>query len=243
MVRSPVVIRAMHRGYRFGPPWRRQSRPVLRGVHLALERGQIATVRGDNGAGKTTLLRLLAGLLTPDAGDVRVFDHAPHLSASARARMGFATGDERSLYQRLTGRQNLEFFGALHGLATRSVGERIEELGADFDLEDVLDRRLDQCSAGMKARVGLARALLHSPSVLLLDEPTKSLDPRHADGVRAALRRRAREGLIVLAATHDAEETIRLGARELVLHAGHLTELASPGSTTAASSEGEGSAG
>jgi ABC-2 type transport system ATP-binding protein len=224
MVRPPVVIQAVHRGYRSGPPWRRQSRSVLRGVHLALANGEIATLRGDNGAGKTTLLRLIAGLLTPDAGDVHVFGDPPHRSAAVRARMGFATGDERSLYQRLTGRQNLEFFGTLHGLSANTVAARLEELSADFDLGDVLDRRVDQCSAGMKARLGLARALLHAPSVLLLDEPTKSLDPHHAAGVREALRRRAGHGLIVLAATHDRRESAQLEARELLLQDGQLTE-------------------
>src|SRR5690606_16655135 len=147
---------------------------------------------------------------TPDAGTIDVLGQAPHGSPRARARLGYAAGDERSLFQRLTGRHNLEFFGALHGLSPTHVERRIRELDVDFDLREPLERRVDQCSAGMKARLGLARALLHEPDVLLLDEPTKSLDAGHAAAVHKTLRRLLEGGLVVLAATHSGAEAEQL---------------------------------
>lgn len=224
MGRPEVVLRGVHRGYTYGPPWRRRHRSVLRDVHLTLRPGEVVTLMGENGAGKTTLLRLAAGLLSPDAGTVEVFGEAPHRSARARARLGFASGDERSLFPRLTGRHNLEFFAALQGVPRAVFAARLDELRQDFDLGELLDRPVDHCSAGMRVRLGLARALLHAPALLLLDEPTKSLDERHGEAVHAALRRRAAEGLMILATTHSSAEVHGLRARCLDLVDGQLIE-------------------
>lgn len=221
MTQARVVLHGVHRSYVTGPPWRRRRHDVLRGLELELGPGEALALRGDNGCGKTTLLRLVAGLLLPDAGRVEVCGAAPHRSAAARAGVGFS-GDDRGLFRRLTGRHNLEFFAALHGFSQRRAAARIDELTEELDLADALDCRIDRCSSGMAARLSLARALLHAPRVLLLDEPTKSLDERHRNTVHGALTRRTRGGSILILATHSAEDARRLGARTALLADGIL---------------------
>lgn len=176
--------------------------------------GELVGLAGENGAGKTTLLKIVAGVVTPDAGDVQV-----------AGSIGFATGEDRSLYFRLTGRQNLEFFGALHGLSAREVAGRVTELGEPLELAPLLERRVAELSSGMRARLGLARALLHRPDLLLLDEPCKSLDARHAEAVHALLREQAARGGAVLFVSHDRAELADLAARAFVLAGGALSQM------------------
>src|SRR5690606_38536299 len=147
------------------------KRVALRGVDLTVEPGQAVALRGPNGAGKSTVLRVITGLVAPDSGVVQVFGEPPHAARRARRRIGFSSGDERSAVQRLSVRQNLEFFGALYGLGAREVKARIEAIAEELELGDFLERRVDECSAGMKSRLGWARALLHEPALIVLDEP------------------------------------------------------------------------
>jgi ABC-2 type transport system ATP-binding protein len=214
----------VHKTYTTGYLWRAREVTVLQGVDLRLGEGEALAIMGSNGAGKSTLLRLIAGLLTPERGVVHVHGEAPR-RATIRGHIGLASGDERSLFQRISGRENLEFFGALHGVPQGELSQRIERVSTELDLSDVLDKRVDRCSAGMKARLSLARALLHEPSVLLLDEPTKSLDPHHASMVRSALRARVSLGLTLIAATHTMEDAAELGARAALLEHGTLGSL------------------
>lgn len=198
----------------------RRTQAVLAGIDLELGPGDAVALVGENGAGKTTLLRIVASLLTPDSGRVEL-DSKP--VARERSRIGFASGDERSFYLRLGGLENLRFFAGLHDLRGCALEQRLAPLVEAMDLGDILAKRVSACSAGMRARLGLARAMLHEPELLLLDEPTKSLDPHHAEQVHAELRRRVSEGTMLLMATHgdDAE---KLHGRVLRLAGGRLTE-------------------
>jgi ABC-2 type transport system ATP-binding protein len=181
---------------------------ALADVDLEVEWGELVALVGPNGAGKTTLIRVLSTIVLPDSGRVQVAGHdVVHEGAQVRRAVGLDLGGERAWYWRLTGRQNLEFFAALEG-SSRYEAQRIAStLLDDLGLADVGDRRVGRYSTGMRARLSLARALLGSPRVLLLDEPTASIDPISAAGFRDRLRAVARERRLgVLVSTHDLRE-------------------------------------
>ena len=148
------------------------SNQALGGVGLEVAPGEIVALLGPNGAGKSTLLRIIATLVGPDGGSARVGGHDVVADAlAARAALGLMLGEERSLYWRISGRRNLEFFGRLQGLDREAARARGDELLERFGLGNVAERRCGEYSTGMRARLGLARALIASPPVLLLDEP------------------------------------------------------------------------
>jgi len=204
---------------RFGPVG------ALLQVDLAVAPGTITALMGRNGAGKSTLLRVLATSVLPDAG--RAFVGGCDVARDplrARRRLGLVLGDDRSYFWRLSGRQNLEFFARLHGVRRRSLADRVAEALDAVELSDVAARRVDRYSTGMRARLGLARALLGEPSVLLLDEPTRSLDPVSAESVRVLLLRLARErGAAVLLVTHDLQEAATVADEVAVLCRGRVS--------------------
>ena len=197
---------------------------ALAGVSLNVAPGEIVALLGPNGAGKSTLLRILATLITPDAGSVMIAGHDTRADPlAARAAFGLVLGEERSLFWRLSGRQNLEFFASLQGLDRRRTAERAGELLDRFGLAAVADRRCGEYSTGMRARLGLARALIAEPPVLLLDEPARSLDPVAAADLRTVLRRLSSEGgTAVLYATHDLHDAAEVAARTIGLGAGRV---------------------
>jgi ABC-2 type transport system ATP-binding protein len=204
-------------------PLRRPGTPVpaVQSLDLALPQGALLGILGPNGAGKTTLLKLLATLLLPTSGRLIVGGvDALRDPRRARARVGLVTGDERSFYWRLTGRQNLAFFGALYAIEPRRARHRAGELAAALGIAEVLDAPVDTYSSGMRQRLALARGLLHDPALLLLDEPTRSLDPEAAASLRQMIARLARQGgHTVVLVTHAPEE-----ARALCTHVGTMRE-------------------
>ena len=206
-------------------PIRRQP-PVraLQDVSMTVRRGDIVGILGTNGAGKTTLLKILATLVLPTAGRVIVQGHEVGRDDDRiRALIGLAFGEERSFYWRLTGRQNLEFFAAFQGLGAHAARARILRLRDQLGLE-ALDRRVGPYSTGMKHRLAMARALLHEPQILLLDEPTRSLDPLAAANLRRVIRDEVvrSAGRTALVATHNLEEAETLCNRIIILHQGRM---------------------
>lgn len=212
---------------RFEVPGWRPGRPkavvdALRGVDLQVPVGSVHGVIGPNGSGKSTLLRVLATLIVADAGRAEVdgFDVGAEPMA-VRRRIGLSTGEERGVYWRLTARQNLEFAAALHRLD--DVDARVELALGEAGLTEDADRPVSGFSQGMARRLGLARAMLHRPSVLLLDEPTRSLDPvARGEFHAAALDRREREGVTVLLTTHDLNEAADVCDEVSVLDRGRI---------------------
>ncbi len=196
---------------------------ALRGVDLEVPWGGIAALLGPNGAGKSTLLRILGTTVLPDSGSVEVAGHdvVAHPEA-ARRSLGLVLGEERSWYWRLSGRDNLEFFCSLHGLPRPAARARATELLARVGLEEEADRRFDRYSSGMRARLSLARALLHEPPVLCLDEPTRTLDPVAALAFRSEVRRQADAGRAVLFATHDLHEAAAVASKVVVMVRGRV---------------------
>jgi ABC-2 type transport system ATP-binding protein len=193
-------------------------------VDLDVRPHEIVTLLGPNGAGKSTLLRILSTVTLPDGGVARIggVDVAAD-PAAVRRQLGVSFGEDRAWYWRLTGRQNLEFFATLYGLRRRAAGDRIDELLETFSLTEAADRRFDGYSSGMKARFSLMRALIPSPRVLLLDEPTRSLDPiAAADFRRTVLELRDQERIAILLTTHDLHEAAELADRITILVKGRI---------------------
>lgn len=177
---------------------------ALDGVSLVVGDGEFHGLLGPNGAGKTTLLKVISTILLPTAGSVAVFGHDVVADpAHARRTIGLVLGGDRGLYGRLTGRQNLEYWGSLHRLSRRVAHDRADRLLADVGLQDKADVRVEEFSRGMKQRLHVARGMIGDPSLLILDEPTVGLDPQANIDLRALLKQQAASGVSILMATHD----------------------------------------
>ncbi len=206
-------------------PARRRDEGILavQDVTFHVRHGELFGLLGPNGAGKTTLIKLLATLIVPTAGTARVNGYDLRAERQVQASIGLVTGNERSFYWRLTGRENLRFYAILSGLSPAQAQDRIAELSAILDLDEFLDRRFDQYSSGMKQRLALARGMLHEPQILFLDEPTASLDPVAAARLRQTIRDLVREhGHTVLLVTHNLHEAEQLCDRVAIMHRGRL---------------------
>lgn len=195
---------------------------MLVGVDLEVAPGELVAVVGHNGSGKTTLLRILATTVLPDAGQVDVGGtDAIAAPLAARSHLGVTLADERAWYWRLSGRENLEFFAALHGLGRQEAAGKATELLERVGMSDAADRDFGEYSSGMRLRLSLARALLGDPKLLLLDEPTRSIDPPGAAEFRSTIREQMREtGAGVLMASHDLGEVCELADRVVLLQVG-----------------------
>ena len=197
------------------------------GISFAVERGVTTALLGGNGAGKTTTLSILLGLLLPTSGSVRIFNEdVLHHRYRVLPRMNFSS-PYVDLPHRLTVRQNLVIYARLYGLPQRD--ERIAALAQDLQIEALLERPAGKLSSGQKTRVALAKALLNEPELLLLDEPTVSLDPDTGDWVRGYLEDyRARTGATIMLASHNMAEVERLCSEVLMMRAGRIVDRGSP---------------
>ncbi|MCC6888065.1 MAG: ABC transporter ATP-binding protein [Hyphomicrobiales bacterium] len=201
-------------------------------ISFALTRGTVTGLLGGNGAGKTTTLAMILGLIEPTSGHARVMGaEMPRERYRVLQRMNFES-PYVDMPNRLTVRQNLTVFGRLYAVET--LHERIAALAAELGLTDLLDRPTGKLSAGQKTRVGLAKALINRPAVLLLDEPTASLDPDTADWVRGRLERyRAECDATVLLASQNMAEVERLCERVIIMKRGRIEDDAAPGALLA----------
>jgi ABC-2 type transport system ATP-binding protein len=197
------------------------------GIDFALAPGSITGLLGGNGAGKTTTIAMIMGLVTPTSGHVRVLGaEMPRQRYRVLHRMNFES-PYVDMPMRLTVRQNLKVFGTIYAVA--DLKERIAQIAAQLDLVDLLDRPTGKLSAGQKTRVSLAKALLNRPDILLLDEPTASLDPDTADWVRGRLEDyRTEHGATVLLASHNMTEVERLCERVIIMKKGRIEDDDSP---------------
>ncbi|KAF0134506.1 MAG: ABC transporter-like protein [Xanthobacteraceae bacterium] len=201
---------------------------AVAGISFAVAQGSTTALLGGNGAGKSTTIGMIMGLVLPTSGEVRVLGtDMVRRRHDVLHRMNFES-PYVDMPHRLTVRQNLKVFGMLYGVA--DLAGRIAALAADLDLTDLLDRPSGKLSAGQKTRVALAKALINEPEVMLLDEPTASLDPDTADWIRGHLERyRDRRGAAILLASHNMGEVERLCDRVIMLKQGRIEDDAAPG--------------
>jgi ABC-2 type transport system ATP-binding protein len=232
---SSVVLDRLTKSFTKQRGWRatltRQGREAvhaLTDVSCEIRAGEFFGLLGENGAGKTTLFKILATLVTPDSGSATVSGFDVERDADrVREVLAPVIADERSLHWRLSARENMRLFASLHGLRGAAATRRVNDLLSLVDLVEAADRLVSGFSSGMKQRLLVARTLLARPSVLLLDEPTRSLDPISARSFRTFLRDEVvlAHGCTVLLATHNAEEAFELCDRVGVLHRGHLVAV------------------
>ena len=237
---SPAIcVEALEKYY---PParsgWRALLQPIARaseralaGISFSVERGEVVAIVGPNGAGKSTLLRILATLILPTRGHAAISGCDVERDPSrARSQFGYHTGGDEGFYTRLSARENLSFFAAMNNMSGSEARTRITLIAERMGIVADLDRQVRTLSTGMTHRVGLARALLHQPAVLLLDEPTRSLDPLAAADFRRLLKDDlVREhGTTLLFASHTLSEVAQIADRVLLLESGRITAFDSP---------------
>ena len=216
-----VAIEVKNLEKRFGPV------RAVDGISFTLQRGEVLGLLGGNGAGKTTTIGMIVGLVRPSAGSVHVFG-ADMARERYRVlhRMNFES-PYVDMPHRLTVRQNLKVFALLYGVS--NIDARIDELAHDLDLTHFLDREAGNLSSGQKTRVALAKSLINSPDLLLLDEPTASLDPDTADWIRTRIETyRAKHHASILLASHNMAEVERLCDRVIIMKAGRIADEGSP---------------
>jgi ABC-type multidrug transport system ATPase subunit len=209
----------------FLQPFEKPSVVALAGISFEVRPGEALALLGANGAGKSTLLRILATLLLPTGGRAQIVGHDSVLDPRAvRRQLGYHAGSDIGFYSRLTGRENLRFFGRLNHLSNAAATRRIASLAPQFHLEEALDRQVRTLSSGTVQRLSLARALLHEPRVLLLDEPTRSLDAIAAAEFRRFLKSEVlrRGDTSLLFASHTLPEVELLADRIAIIDSGRL---------------------
>ena len=221
MASVAIEARGAHRAYRGGAG--------VHGVDLTVEPGEIHALVGLNGAGKTTLMRLLLGMLRPDRGEVRLFGQPlPSAGRDVWARVGHLV-ETPSTYAELTARANLEAAARLRGVTRAEVARVVDGAIAELVLEAYADVPARRLSLGNRQRVGLAAALQHEPSAIVLDEPGNGLDPSGVLLLRSALRRRADAGAGILVSSHHLDEVARIADRISVMNAGRIIGRMQPG--------------
>jgi len=208
-------------------PFKRAERiHALRGVDVAVREGEIFGLLGPNGAGKTTLLKIFACLVLPDSGKALVGGQNTTRENAVKKQIGLVNSDERSFYWRLSGLENLRFFAQLYDVPRRRTDERVQELLERVDMLEAADRPFSGYSSGMKQRMAIARAMLHDPPILLMDEPTRSLDPAASLALRhfilTDLRQRA--GKTIVLASHNLREVEALADRVAILVRGRVRQ-------------------
>ncbi|WP_405889237.1 ABC transporter ATP-binding protein [Streptomyces sp. NBC_00133] len=215
-----AVLRCTELVRRFG------ERTAVDGVSFSVAPGETYGLLGPNGAGKTTTIRLVCGLLPPDGGTVQVLGR-PGRTARAKRLIGFVP-QEVALYQDLSARENLRFFGRLYGLSGRRLERRVDEVLELVDLSNRAEDRVEALSGGMRRRLNIAAGLVHSPTLLVLDEPTVGVDPQSRHAILESVHRFGAEGMAILYTTHYMEEAERLCDRVGIIDRGQLVAEGTP---------------
>ncbi|WNC15618.1 ATP-binding cassette domain-containing protein [Brevibacillus brevis] len=192
-------------------------------ISFRVEAGEVYGLLGENGAGKTTTMRMMATILQPTEGDIEISGYSVRRDpVEVRRRIGILFGGDVGLYNRLTARENIAYFGSLYGLEPAHLQKRIDSLSRMLDMEDFIDRRVAAFSRGMKQKVAIARTLVHDPDVILLDEPTTGLDVTAANIFRRMVGRMQEEGKTILFSSHNMGEINKLCKRIALIHKGRL---------------------
>ena len=221
--------------------WRRQKKAAatstgsvnsvhaVSDINLAVPEGELFGLLGPNGAGKTTLTKMLCTLILPTAGTAQVGGYDLANTGAIRALVGLVVSNERSFYWRISAQRNLMFFAAMHGLFGKTAVLRVNEVLAAVELQDVAERRFGYFSSGMRQRLAIARSLLHQPSILFLDEPSRSLDPTATLHLHELIRQlMGEQNLTVFLITHDLAEAEKLCDRVALIDQGRIQTIGRP---------------
>jgi len=195
---------------------------AVKGVSFQARDGEITGLLGPNGAGKTTTLRMLYSLLPPDRGEILIDGLNPARDAMEIKRTLGVVPDNRGLYSRLTARENISYYGELHGLSRQQIADRIAGLVETLDMADFIDRRTEGFSQGQRVKVAIARAVIHQPQTVLLDEPSNGLDVMSTRALREYIRGLRSEGRSVVLSTHIMQEVAALCDRIVIIARGEV---------------------
>lgn len=219
-----IVLENLHKSFKS------KAGPVhaVKGVGFEARDGEITGLLGPNGAGKTTTLRMLYTLMKPDQGRIRVDGiDVQQDPTAARRRLGVLP-DARGIYKRLTAYENVQYFGRLHGLDEATIGSRIDRIADTLNMYDFLHRRTEGFSQGQRTKTAIARALVHDPRNVILDEPTNGLDVMTTRGLRSFLRDLRGEGRCVIFSSHIMQEVAALCDRIVVIARGEVRAIGTP---------------
>lgn len=196
---------------------------AVKGVSFTAPDSQVTALLGANGAGKTTSLRMIYSLITPESGEILIDGIDPKKEPEKARKLLGVLPDTRGLYKRLTARENIEYFGKLHGMSDEDIKSRTDSLVADLRMEDFIDRKTDGFSQGQRVKVAIARALVHDPQNIILDEPTNGLDVMSTRGVRAFLQKEKERGKCILFSSHVMQEVAAVSDVILIVNDGIIS--------------------
>ena len=209
-----ITVRNLHKS--FG------SVKAVRGISFQANDGEITGLLGPNGAGKTTTLRMLYSLLPPDEGEIRIDGRDPQKDAMAIKRTLGVVPDGRGLYTRLSARENIHYYGELHGMTRRDINQRIDEMVETLDMSAFIDRRTEGFSQGQRVKVAIARAMVHQPQTVLMDEPSNGLDVMTTRALRNYILALKTQGHSVVLSTHIMQEVAALCDRIVIIAEGQI---------------------
>ena len=195
---------------------------AVNGVSFEARDGEITGLLGPNGAGKTTTLRMLYSLLPPDEGEIRIDGLDPTRDAMEIKRTLGVVPDSRGLYSRLTAQENIRYYGELHGMDKQTIRERIDTMTRTLDMADFIDRRTEGFSQGQRVKVAIARAMIHKPQTVLMDEPSNGLDVMSTRALRDYIRNLKADGHSVVLSTHIMQEVAALCDRIVIIAKGEV---------------------
>ncbi|MHA1400808.1 MAG: ABC transporter ATP-binding protein [Candidatus Heimdallarchaeaceae archaeon] len=202
---------------------------ALKNVSFSVEEGEIFSLLGPNGAGKTTLIKILTTLLLPTSGKAKVLGYDIEKEGSkVRYSINAMLMGERSIYWKLTGRQNLEYFASLYHIPRKEAKAKIDDLITKLDCADYIDRKVESYSSGQKFKIAFAKSLINNPPLIFLDEPTATLDPRAAREVRQIIKQLNEEGTTIFLTTHNMHEADELSDRVAILDLGEIIDIDTP---------------
>jgi len=195
---------------------------AVRGISFEVQDGEITGLLGPNGAGKTTTLRMLYSLLPPDEGEIRIDGLDPTRDAMAIKHTLGVVPDSRGLYTRMSARENIIYYGNLHGMSRQDIDARVEELVNTLDMADFIDRRTEGFSQGQRVKVAIARAMVHNPQTVMLDEPSNGLDVMSTRALRRYILSLKNAGHSVILSTHIMQEVAALCDRIVIIANGQI---------------------
>lgn len=202
---------------------KKETIEAVKSVTFRVNKGEVVGLLGENGAGKTTLLRMISTILEPSEGTIEIDGRPTEKNImDVKRRIGVLFGSETGLYERLTARENLQYFARLYNINKQETKARIDDLANRFGMRDYLDRKLSGFSKGMRQKVAIARTLIHNPDVILFDEPTTGLDITSANLFRELIHQLSQEGKTIIFSSHIMEEVQALCKSIIMIHKGEL---------------------